>query len=908
MKKKQLGSITPFLTLILLLMLAMFGTLLEASRIRIGRNIAMEALNTAVESQLSKFYLPLYEDYHLFFMERGIDTEQLEQEKLLESIQEYMLYTFDADKGLIGSGQNLYSNFYGLQIQSANISKIVRATEYNGELLRTQAIEYSKYNSAGEILTSFSEQLGMLEKSQKVSEVIEKKLETEEILSEASSKILEIMELVEGVSCNKKKTALEFTKAGGLVSEKEFAKKFCPDTVTAAHVGVENTMVWNLLKDKYQTPVAVLEEVKEDMDQLEKAVAKVEQLSKEIEALQEEITTLEGKMQQKNLEKIEEEKILTELQTEERKLEEGHKQQSSLKEIEEEKQNSLESIQKKIKKSEEKLEKLSDAIEKIEAVIDNNLKTEQKKRQNIQQKEEQQKDTVEKINANIQSVVKEAKKVQKKAEQAVSVIPKLKESQSKAQEKLQEYKTVFSNAKDDLTEELKNGLQKDLEELEQYAAKEKGKNSYMVRVINMQPTLEKNITILKQVSTISDIKVSLENLEECKNQKQRISTVINSFKDYHIDTLKFDYSTLKLKSDTKNPIDIMTNSLTEGVLDMVLPSNTTLSDKKLSKADYYYSNYAKSSNSKETDTTIDYQKSLEKSQKEGYQTDITESFGFYESSKESIQKSSRELLEKMLFQQYCTEHFKSFVKEEGEGKQTTKISLKKEQTETKESDTVLEYEQEYLLAGKAADKDNLKAVVNKIIFIRTVMNFLYLMTDSGKKDTVYVTAAALVGFTGLEPLVRLTQTMILLTWAYEEALVDAGALLAGKSIPFMKDKSTFLLKYEELLCISKTLIQKKTAMVKESKAILSMQYKDYIRIFFMLQPENKKSYRAMDLIEANLRKRNSNEFTFSRAIYGMDVSVDVIMKPRFLRLPSVQDFTKWKGNGWGISIQQSHAY
>lgn len=74
MKKKQLGSITPFLTLILLLMLAMFGTLLEASRIRIGRNIAMEALNTAVESQLSKFYLPLYEDYHLFFMERGIDT------------------------------------------------------------------------------------------------------------------------------------------------------------------------------------------------------------------------------------------------------------------------------------------------------------------------------------------------------------------------------------------------------------------------------------------------------------------------------------------------------------------------------------------------------------------------------------------------------------------------------------------------------------------------------------------------------------------------------------------------------------------------------------------------------------------------------------------------------------------
>ena len=124
----------------------------------------------------------------------------------------------------------------------------------------------------------------------------------------------------------------------------------------------------------------------------------------------------------------------------------------------------------------------------------------------------------------------------------------------------------------------------------------------------------------------------------------------------------------------------------------------------------------------------------------------------------------------------------------------------------------------------------------------------------------------------------------------------------------MKDKNNFLLKYEEMFCISKALIQKKTAMVKDNKAALSMGYKEYIQIFFMLQPENKKSYRAMDLIEANLRKRNSNEFTFSRAIYGMDVSVDIFIKPRFLHLPGVQDFISKKEKEWRFCIQQSHAY
>lgn len=909
MKKKQSGSITPFLTFVLILMLAMLGTLLEAARVQTGKEIAKETLNTAVESQLSQFYLPLYEDYHLFFMERGIDTEQLEQKELLESIREYMLYTFDAEKGLAGDSLHLYSDFYDLQIQKTEIKKMVRAVENNGNLLRTQAIEYSKYNSAEEVLELFSKQMDAVKGNQKASEIVAKKLETEECLSEVSSKILEIMELVEGVSCNKKKTALAFTNSGDLKSEKEFAKKFCPDTVTAVHAGVDCQVVWNLLKDKYQTPVTTLKEVKKSMDRIEEDIAKMEQLSKETEQLKENVSGAKENIQKIKEQKAQEQQTFETLKQEKERLEKELKEQTSEGTVEEELLNSIEQIKKEMKKSKEKIKTLSDNSDAVQESIDKSLEEEQKKSKQKEQMKQQQKDSLKKINASIQSLAKQAEAVRKQAQKAVDVIPQLEEKQSRTQGKLKEYRTLLSQSEQDLTEELKNGMKEDLEQLEQYVAKENGKNSYVTRIQNMKPVLEKNIKILKQLSAMSDRKLSLDHLENWKNEKNKIDQLIKSFEGYHIDTLKFDYRTLNVKKDTKDPIDSMSSALSGDVLELVLPAKVTVSDKKIANADAYHKHYAKSNGSRETQTEMDYQKSLKNSKKDGYQSEITDSFGSYGKAEKGLKEGTQALLEKMLFQQYCNTHFKGFTDVIEKNKApTAQVSLSKEEIKMQDGDTVLDYEQEYLLAGKAKDKDNLKAAVNKIIFIRTVSNFMYLMTDGAKKKTAYATAAALVGFSGMEPLVRLTQTTILLTWAYEEALVDTGALLAGKSIPFMKDKTTFLLQYQEMFCISKALIQKKVQMVRESKTALAMKYKDYIQIFFMLEEDSKKSYRAMDLIEGNLRKRNNQQFTFSRAVYGMDVSAEVSMKSKFLHLPSVQDFTKWKGKGWKFSISQSHSY
>lgn len=46
----------------------------------------------------------------------------------------------------------------------------------------------------------------------------------------------------------------------------------------------------------------------------------------------------------------------------------------------------------------------------------------------------------------------------------------------------------------------------------------------------------------------------------------------------------------------------------------------------------------------------------------------------------------------------------------------------------------LDYEVEYILSGKSSDKDNLESVLLKIFLIRIVLNYVYLMTDTGKQE------------------------------------------------------------------------------------------------------------------------------------------------------------------------------
>lgn len=59
----------------------------------------------------------------------------------------------------------------------------------------------------------------------------------------------------------------------------------------------------------------------------------------------------------------------------------------------------------------------------------------------------------------------------------------------------------------------------------------------------------------------------------------------------------------------------------------------------------------------------------------------------------------------------------------------------------------LDYGLEYLAAGKASDEENLESVLNRILLIRTVTNFVALESDSKRRGEARAAAIAAVGFT-----------------------------------------------------------------------------------------------------------------------------------------------------------------
>lgn len=163
------------------------------------------------------------------------------------------------------------------------------------------------------------------------------------------------------------------------------------------------------------------------------------------------------------------------------------------------------------------------------------------------------------------------------------------------------------------------------------------------------------------------------------------------------------------------------------------------------------------------------------------------------------------------------------------------------------------YQVEYILSGKGTDSENLAAVAKQLLLLREGANFIYLLGDTAKCEEAKALAAVLVGFTGLEALIEVTKTAILLAWAYGEGIVDVRRLLSGGKVPLMKNKQSWQLTMTQLLQLDKNL----DAKGKDQSS--GWSYQQYLRVFLALQDKNQKVMRTMDMVEGSVRSVRGNE-------------------------------------------------
>lgn len=164
--------------------------------------------------------------------------------------------------------------------------------------------------------------------------------------------------------------------------------------------------------------------------------------------------------------------------------------------------------------------------------------------------------------------------------------------------------------------------------------------------------------------------------------------------------------------------------------------------------------------------------------------------------------------------------------------------------------SLLKYQIEYILAGEDTDWKNLEQVAKRLLKWREVSNVLYLLSDSAKMAEAEAMALALTAVALCPELAEPVKYTIIFAWAYVESLQDVKTLLKGGRVPVLKSASDWKTGIDSIKNVRGSL--------SEDDGGRGLNYKEYLQIMLFLQDKENRIYRAMDIMEMDIRKTPGN--------------------------------------------------
>lgn len=190
-----------------------------------------------------------------------------------------------------------------------------------------------------------------------------------------------------------------------------------------------------------------------------------------------------------------------------------------------------------------------------------------------------------------------------------------------------------------------------------------------------------------------------------------------------------------------------------------------------------------------------------------------------------------QLLERFFFQEYLLRYLGRY----GQEKEASSLN----------------YQMEYLIAGKNNDVENLKSVANTLCVIREAANVAYLFSCEEKCLEAEILAALLASLCMVPEATDVFQLVLLLGWSYAESLYDVKTILSGGRIPILKDDATWHYSLQSAMS---------SVVTTQEKEGTGLSYEDYLRVFMMFTDLDTLTCRAMDMVEADIRLTPGNEY------------------------------------------------
>ena len=247
---------------------------------------------------------------------------------------------------------------------------------------------------------------------------------------------------------------------------------------------------------------------------------------------------------------------------------------------------------------------------------------------------------------------------------------------------------------------------------------------------------------------------------------------------------------VNVPKDFVNPLEVVKEIRTKGILSLVLPASAQLSEESVEKKELA------SVRDKEVGMGIE-------------------------------KENSNDLVENVLFQAYLSSHLNCY-------------------TDTVENGG-LQYELEYVLAGNTSDVENLKEVVTKLLGVREAANMVYLMKDPVKQQELKKMSLLICSVVGLPVLEGVVRLALAAAWSFGESLLDVRQLLLGGNVPFLKTKDTWQLSIDGFGELMEFL--KDDEKIDQD----GMSYEGYLNILLGIQNENQQVNRTIDIVENTMR-------------------------------------------------------
>lgn len=791
-RKKESGVITIYLALVLTIILAFIVTTIEVARVETSKTYIARVLQTSLESSLCDYYLPLFEEYHLFGLDLQGGTRDEQESRLIGTIQERMndslLPEKDADPlSLIWNGSMASFLMCNPKISKLSIENCIFLSDDAGVYAKNQMLAYSKYQAPMELIEKMMDAMGLMEETEKASDVLQDKMELEQKMAEIDEHALRIVEYVEGIDTNE--YGIEFsTFSKELTHRSDFAKQIVNTEPTMQSLLISNSDIFEELKDEYYNFLPVITHL---LEQGESVMNQTKEYERKYAKYIEDVKAFE--------------------------------QADYLEEVKQEKKEELEEREEEINAEYHLLQ--------VQASECANLSS----------------DLLKAINIVVSQV-------QNMNRAAIIEISQIKNTKSNLEGDYTEYLSKLAKREEEFSKEFFSNLQEEAKSAKKYADTSEGNVSVIMDIHQMEQTLTNNVEIMNQIllnqtfifSTSEDgyaiWKAKIEKLE------QQLLSLSNK-------GLQFDYSNLDTKQEDRSAFYFITELFDTSLVDLVA-GDLEVSKETIDKNNLVSNHLTDSDNIQVDKDQMEISNIMSGGLTLGDRGFDTDS-------------ALGDLAKNLLLVSYVDNHMINFTSEQ------------------QKEDYGLHYEQEYILSGKYEDEENLNQVVLYLLLFRLLMNCASIMTDTEKGKKAEATAAAVVGWIPIAGLTYVFKYLILIYWAYCEAVIEVSALLHGKSVPIYTTKSDFVVAYSDIFFVSDTYVEEKASSY-ESKNQLTLNYSQYLFLFHLFVSDQDTVARTLDIIQENIEYEYDDNFLIRNCLISYSCNVESEMESKFFFLPYFQ--------------------